>query len=117
MAYYPNKDNKVSGYQNESVAFDVGRETKDSYSITIHYRHNIETDIIIAEASVLKNWAHNEEPTDKSKLIEGKKYKKQLFTGTVKECFEYIDNIVQSEGYWDKHPTESFKQVFIEPTK
>lgn len=117
MSYYPNKNNKVSSYNNESVAFDVGKETKDSYSINIYYIHDIENNIITSESSVIKNYSYNEKPLDKSKIIEGKKYKEQLFTGTVKECFKFIDDIVQSQGYWDQHPTQPFVKIFIEPTK
>jgi len=103
MAYYPNKINSnITGYNNECVAFDIGKETRDNYSILTYYRHNVETDVITYESTVMKNWAHNEAPKDIIKIVEGKKYRQTLITGTPKECFKYIDDIVQSQGYWNK---------------
>jgi len=115
MAYYKPKNNIINTYNNESIAFNVNKETKDTYSVDIFQQINIETnEILECKCEVVKNWTYGVKP--KVKVIEGKKYREVLLkSSSLKECYDFIDLIIQTEGYWDKHPTESFKEIFIEP--
>ena len=79
MNYYKESEKELA-YHNRSVAFGVGEEN-DSYSINSYYRHNVECNTIISQHEVVKNW------------ISPKK--EILFKGSLKECFKFIENIVQ----------------------
>lgn len=113
MSYFKPKD-YIYSYQNESVAFDVNKETKDCYSIIIHTKlyFNGETK---TRCEVVKNYMYPVLGKDNIKA-EGKKYQETLLTAKIQECVDFIDNIIKAEGYWDKHPTKAFEKVFIEPT-
>lgn len=114
MSYYRKRD-FLYAYNNESYAFNIGKETKDSYTLLTFYKHNIIDDSISYTAEVIKNWTYGEIPS--TGKTEGKKYKEIVFTGTLAQCVNYIQNIVDIEGHWDKHPDNIFEQIFIEPNK
>ena len=78
MNYYKAYKEEVA-YYNRSVAFGVGEEN-DSYSISSYYRHNVEEDTITSQHEVVKNWISPN--------------KEILFKGTLKECFQFIEDIV-----------------------
>jgi len=111
MSYFKNKGISYA-YNNDSVLFETG-PNKDSYSINTHYQHDVETDIITYRAEVVKNWSYNEAP--KEGVIGGKKYRETISSGTLKQCLEFIDNIAKAQGYWERHPTQPFEKIFIEP--
>lgn len=116
MAYYPNKTN-ISTYSKEYIAFEVGKESKDTYCIMAIARHNIETGEINTQYTVLKNDSYSKKPTDPSLIKENQKYEEELLKGSAKECLDFIVDIVTKEGYWDQDPNDGFKKVFIEPIK
>ena len=105
--------NTTFAYANNHLAFNVGREEKDSYTIDVDYEHDIETDKIIYRAQVIKNWAYPS-PSSKDKK-DGMKYKEVIFSGTYKQCYEFIENIVKAKGHWIQDPNVMFGQIFIEP--
>ena len=78
MNYFKEYKEEVA-YYNRSVAFGVG-EKNDSYSINSYYKHNVEEDTITSQHEVIKNWISSEKET--------------LFKGTLKECFQFIEDIV-----------------------
>ena len=78
MNYYKESEKELA-YHNRSVAFGVGEEN-DSYSIDSYYWHNVENDTITSQHEVVKNWISSK--------------KEILFKGTLKECFQFIEDIV-----------------------
>jgi len=110
MSYYPKNDAYL--YKDEAIVFNVGRETKDSYSIQIRCIINENNEATI-KTSVCKNSSYNLK-TENTK--PDRKYKEEnLFFGTFGECVEYIKNIVESQGYWKNDPEQPFREIFIEP--
>ena len=78
MNYYKAYKEETA-YYNRSVAFGVGEEN-DSYSINSYYRHNVEWNTITSQHEVVKNWISSK--------------KEILFKGTLKECYQFIEDIV-----------------------
>ena len=113
MSLYNTKDKYLHTYNTKDFAFDVG-ENKDIYSISNYYTHNLDTDEITSKHEVIKNWIYNKLPKDQEP-IPSKKYSETVFTGTLKECRDYIVNIVNTLGHWDKNPDDMWNKMFIEP--
>lgn len=105
---------KTYSYNCDNVAFSVGRETKDSYSVVSHYHHDHDTDVVEHKHEVVKNWSHSEVP--QSGRVEGKKYRETIFSGSVKDCHEHVKGIVKEQGYWGRDPKDAFKEIFVEIT-
>lgn len=116
MSYFKNTRNTVSAYNHNQVLYPAGIDKIDSYSICSFYDQNIEEDTITSHHEVVKNWACDTLPKGQEPK-EGKRYRTTLFQGTIKECYEFIDNIAQTEGYWIPDPNKPFEQIFIAPTK
>ena len=116
MLYFKNTQNTTSAYNHSQVLYPAGINKIDSYSINSFYTHNINEDTITSKHEVVKNWSCNELPKGQEPK-EGKRYREILFQGTVKECYEFIDDIAQTEGYWIQDPNNPFEQIFIEPVK
>lgn len=112
MSYYK-KDKQARSYANDLIASDVGEFTKDSLSISTFYKLDIESDIVTYESEVVKNCFHDYIPIT-GKVI-GKKYKEVLLKASYKECLEFINKYVMSEGYWTRDSKNTFKEIFIEP--
>jgi len=112
MSYFPL--NPIEGtYSSKSIGFEVGKE-RDHYSIMTSYYHNVETDEITHHSYVVKNQTYSELGKGKEP-IEGKKYRETLTQGTLKQCADFIDNIIKAKGYWRQDPNSSFEKIFIEP--
>ena len=112
MSYFPKKG-QIFAYNNDSILFDCG-PNKDCYALITCVYIDIETDAIIYKAEVVINWHYDAVP--KTGAVEGKKYKEVLTSDTVKQCLEFIHNIVQAKGYWDRDPDKPFEKIFIPPT-
>lgn len=110
------KNQKFISTSNNTVAFEVGEETKDFYSTRTLYEHDPNTDNIKYSCEVIKNWSYDPLPTGAEK-IEGKKYSEVVFKGSLKECISYIDNIVREEGHWKNDPKNTFNKIFIPGVK
>ena len=106
---------QIHTLQHQHAVFEVGKDTKDTYSIEIWYIHNIETDEITYRSKVVKNWVYEEKPKDISLVKSNKKYKEYLLEGTVKQCNDFIQNIVNTQGKWVQDPNNPFAKIFIEP--
>ena len=78
MSYFKPLE-KETVYNNRDVASYVGEEN-DTYSIRSYYWHDIEKDTISHQHEVVKNWISPN--------------KEILFKGTLKECFQFIEDIV-----------------------
>lgn len=78
MSYFK-RNTKELTYNVRSVAFNIG-ETGDTYSINSYYWHHVENDTITSQHEVIKNWISSK--------------KEILFKGTLKECFQFIEDIV-----------------------
>lgn len=116
MAFYPHKTT-IYSFSKEYIAFDVSKETKDTYCIQAKTTTNIETGAISARYSVLKNDSYSKKPEDPSLIKEDKKYYEVLYKGSCKECLDFIIDIVEKEGYWKQDPDDGFKKIFVEPSK
>ena len=114
MSNHTNNLTVITSYTSQLLAHDVGEETKDSYYLCCFYRHNIATNEITSRHELVKNYFHNVVGANGPK--PNTKYKEMLLEGTPQECIYFMSYILAKEGYWDKHPTESFKQIFIKPT-
>jgi hypothetical protein len=80
------------------VAHLVG-PNKDSYSIESYFRKNVETEELNVSHHVFKNWYRGD--------------RELLFSGSPKDCLEYIRGVVAKEGEWVRN--DKFDYVFQPP--
>ncbi len=91
------KEKTVTGYVSNQVAYPVG-EFKEAYNICSFFCQDVETNEVTTNHEVIKNLSYNERPKDKPPAVG--KYRETLFTGTYKECEQFIIDIVEKEGEW-----------------
>ncbi len=75
---------QATAYNMQQVAYPVGIN-KDSYYLQSYFKQDIETLVISVEHKVVKNMFGKSE---------------ELFSGSAKECYNHISNIVETEGEW-----------------
>lgn len=78
MSYFKPNIKELT-YNVRSVASNIG-EAGDTYSISSYYWHYVEDDTITSQHEVVKNWNSSK--------------REVLFKGTLKECFQFIEDIV-----------------------
>jgi hypothetical protein len=77
---------EIAALDISQIAYPVGIN-KDSYNLYSYYSEDVETGEITVIHQVYKNWYAR----DRSEA---------LFTGTIKECYKVIIDIVNKEGEW-----------------
>lgn len=115
MSYYKPKPILISTSL-DTIAFNVGKETRDSYTIITTYYHSVNTDEVSNKSLLVKNDIYSDLPRDKSKIDITKKYREEIFIGTLKGCVSTMQEIIDTQGYWDRDP-KTFRELFIEPIK
>lgn len=83
---------KFVNVNTEVILTQVGPDW-DSYSLHSLYEHDLETNAITCNCKVIKNELH---PTKTSEDQQGS-YREVVFTGTIIECRDYINNIYNEE--------------------
>lgn len=92
-------DKSIIAINSTQIAFPVGPE-KDSYTIVICMRQNIETLETIVTCELIKNWSSNVKDPSKT-YKEGTRFKEILYKGTYKECIQYFkDNVLNTQKEW-----------------
>ena len=89
-------DKSVSGYNTTHIALSVGKNS-NCYSINSIYRQNTENGELTVTNTVVKN-NHCTTKEINVKYREGVKFREEFITGTYKECFEFISNILNIEN-------------------
>lgn len=80
------------------IAYPVGPD-KDSYYMESYFRQNVKTGELSASNHVFKNWYSGS--------------RELLFSGSPKDCLEYIRGVVAKEGEWVRN--EKLDYVFQLP--
>lgn len=89
----------VTGFNNSQIAYPVGPE-KDSYNINSWFSQDINTLEIIVKHVLVKNWICTVKKPN-VQYREGTKFSEDLFTGTYKECVDYLmNNVMNTQKEW-----------------
>jgi hypothetical protein len=91
----------ITAFSNNQVAYPIG-PNKDSYNHQAYFKQNVETGEINVTNEVIVNW-----PNDRTRKV--------LFSGTAKECEQFIINLVieeEKKGKWMRNE-KTWKEEYI----
>lgn len=85
----------TTAYHTEYIVSNIG-PNKDNYAIESWFKHDLITDVITVQYSLIKNWIHSEF-NPKIKYKPGTKFRERIATDSYYKLLDILKHIISKE--------------------